>query len=136
MWLQYVAVLPHHITMTLEYDDNTTVLWYSPTSGTATGFEMPSLLLNDTSRYTVSLEATNGAGLQRLVVTEVGSSSTVYAGLVEVVVNYARTENISGEFAEPEKLWSGEDFVCLLDTDVISVMFSAPLSEQEVDTDR
>ena len=108
----------------------------SPTSGSATGFKTPSLLLNDTSEYTILLEATNGAGLQRLVLSEVALSNTVYAGLVEVVVNYARTENASGEFAQPEKLWSGEDFVCLLETNVISIVFNSPLSEERVDTDR
>ena len=51
-------------------------------------------------------------------------------------MNYARTENISGHFSEPEKLSGNEDFVCLLETDVISITFGSPLSEQKVDTER
>lgn len=99
-------------------------------------FKTPSLALNVTSTYTVTLEISNGVGLRRLLSTEVATSSTGYAGLVEVLVNYARTENASEELTDPERLPTSEDFVCLLDTDVISIVFSAPHIDQYIDTNR
>ena len=50
--------------------------------------------------------------------------------------NYARTENISGELADPERVSGREEFVCLLDTDTISIEFSAPLNDEKVDINR
>ena len=53
-----------------------------------------------------------------------------------MAVNYGRTENVSGEFVELERVSSGEEFVCVFETDVLTVEFSAPLDEQNVDTER
>ena len=81
---------------------------------------------------------TNGAGLQRLMTNEVAPSADTYIGSVQVLVNYGRTENVSGELTEPERVSSGssEDAVCLWESDVTTIMFSTPENEQSVDPDR
>ena len=43
---------------------------------------------------------------------------------------------MSGELEEPERVLAGDEFVCLLESDVLSIEFSAPFDEQYVDTDR
>lgn len=60
----------------------------------------------------------------------------MYSGLVQVVLNYARTENASGELVDQQRVLGREEFVCLLDTDTISIEFNAPLNDQRVDMDR
>ena len=112
---------------------------FSLSIGTETDVRTSPLLINLSSTYQATLEATNGAGLSRVVETVFGlhtESEVVYGGLVSVTVNYARTENVSGVFEEPERVSGGEDFVCLLETDVISIEFPAPLDDQSVETSR
>ena len=68
--------------------------------------------------------------------TELDPSNTVYSGLVQVLLNYGKTENVSGELADPERVSGRKEFVCLLDTDTISIEFSALLNDQRVDINR
>ena len=107
-------------------------------SGTATGFQTPSLSLNQySSLYVVTLEAVNGAGLRREIESEIilfgDSDKDEYSGLVTVAVNYVRVENVS---RDPERVLGSDGYTCLLDSDVISIEFPAPLESQYVDSDR
>ena len=106
-------------------------------SGTATGSQTPSLSLNHSSPYVVTLEAVNGAGLKREIESEIilfgDSDKDKYSGLVTVAVNYVRVENVS---RDPERVLGSDSFTCLLDSDVISIEFPAPLESQYVDSDR
>ena len=107
--------------------------------GSASGFETPSLSLNDTVAYLVTLDVTNGAGLHRLVHTEVShyTSTVEYSGQVHVMVNFAKTGNTTGQLDDPEQETNDEEeFVCLYETDVISIEFSAPFDTQNVNTER
>ena len=108
-------------------------------TGTSTGFETPSLDLNGTATYLISVRATNRAGLGRLLLSEVSvsESNVGYGGTAKVVVNYARYENVTGVLEEVERLVSGEEFVCLLETDFVTIEFDTPPSAtQPVDTER
>ena len=70
--------------------------------------------------------------------SEVAPSAVTYTGSVQVLVNYGRTENVSRELTEPERVSSGssEDAVCLWESDVITITFNTPENEQSVDPER
>ena len=107
--------------------------------GTTTSFKTPSLNLNVSSSYLVTLEAINGAGLHREIETQVNiyDSEIVYSGVVAIAINYARVENVSGFIEDPEMLANiDDDFTCLLETDVIGVEFPAPTDPSSVDKER
>ena len=104
--------------------------------GTVTSVTTHPLHLNLSSTYQTTLKATNGAGLTRLTEASFSLHTSLYEGRVSVAVNYGRTENVSGEFVELERVSSGEEFVCVFETDVLTVEFSAPLDEQNIDTER
>ena len=99
----------------------------------------PPLQLDINSTYSATLEVTNGAGLTRLV----GTSFTLpigraeYPGTVDVLNNYGQAENESGLLVELETVGSSEDYVCLIETDTLSVEFPAPPPDTlSIDSDR
>ena len=107
--------------------------------GTEASVKTPPLYLNVNYMYEATLQATNGAGLTRLVETSFGLyniDTLEYEGVVSVLTNYGRTENGSGVLEEPELLASIGDYVCVLETDVLSIEFTTPPDSQSIDSDR
>ena len=88
--------------------------------------------------YEATLQATNGAGLARLVETSFGLyiETLEYEGVVAVVTNYGRTENGSGVLGEPELMASIGDYECILETDVLLIEFTTPPDSPSIDSDR
>ena len=107
--------------------------------GAATSVKTPPLYLHVNYMYEATLQATNGAGLARLVETSFGLyiiETLEYEGVVAVVTNYGRTENGSGVLGEPELMASIGDYVCILEIDVLLIEFTTPPDSPSIDSDR
>ena len=83
------------------------------------------------------MEAINGAGLSAIVYASFGGDPSDYVGSVRVVANFGKTDNISGELLSvQEEEEVGEEVVCLWETDVVRIVFSAPGDSTAVDSQR
>ena len=125
------------INATITSSDGVTVLYETTLKGSARSFQTPVILLNSGGGYSLALEAINGAGLSAIVYSSFGDDPGDYVGSVRVVANFGKTENVSGELVRVEKVVEvGEEVVCLWETNVVRIVFSAPEDSTTVDSQR
>ncbi len=90
--------------------------------------------LDPSITYHVTLFATNGAGLESITTASVyfDISSPIISGGVTVSPNFKVASYVMGLLSNVTK--GAESATCLLDTDVVSILFNAPQDEESGDS--